>query len=139
MATPSLGSIKSVGVIGAGQMGSGIAHVCALAGYEVKIADLNEAVLQKALASIDANIGRQVARGRVSEEDKAAALKRISTGTDYKFFGDTDFVIEAATEREEIKRDIFKKLVPNLKRRGFLASQYAYLHHSTLSVESCHS
>ncbi|HEY1505428.1 MAG TPA: 3-hydroxyacyl-CoA dehydrogenase NAD-binding domain-containing protein, partial [Stellaceae bacterium] len=69
MATPTLKSIRTVGVIGAGQMGSGIAHVCALAGYDVSIADLNESVLQKAINSIDNNLGRQVARGRVTEED----------------------------------------------------------------------
>jgi len=122
MATPSLNSIRSVGVIGAGQMGSGIAHVCALAGYDVKIADISEPVLQKAITSIDTNMGRQVARGRVSEEDKAAALKRINVGTDYKLFNQCDFVIEAATEREEIKRDIFKKLVPNLKPEAVIAT-----------------
>jgi 3-hydroxybutyryl-CoA dehydrogenase len=122
MATPTLNAIRTVGVIGAGQMGSGIAHVCALSGYEVKIADLKEDVLKKSVASIDANLGRQVARGRVSEEDKNAALKRITTTTDYKDFGATDLVIEAATEREEIKRDIFKKLVPNLKADAILAT-----------------
>ena len=122
MATPSLNSIRSVGVIGAGQMGSGIAHVCALAGYDVKIADISEPVLQKSIASIDSNLGRQVARGRVSEEDKAAALKRINIGTDYKLFNQSDFVIEAATEREEIKRDIFKKLVPHLKPDAIIAT-----------------
>jgi 3-hydroxybutyryl-CoA dehydrogenase len=122
MAIPSLNSIRSVGVIGAGQMGSGIAHVCALAGYDVKIADISEPVLQKSIASIDSNLGRQVARGRVSEEDKAAALKRINIGTDYKLFNQSDFVIEAATEREEIKRDIFKKLVPHLKPDAIIAT-----------------
>jgi 3-hydroxybutyryl-CoA dehydrogenase len=122
MAIPSLNSIRSVGVIGAGQMGSGIAHVCALAGYDVKIADISEPVLQKSIASIDSNLGRQVARGRVSEGDKAAALKRINIGTDYKLFNQSDFVIEAATEREEIKRDIFKKLVPHLKPDAIIAT-----------------
>jgi 3-hydroxybutyryl-CoA dehydrogenase len=122
MATPSLNSIRSVGIIGAGQMGSGIAHVCALAGYEVKISDISEPVLQKSITSIDNNMGRQVARGRVSEDDKAAALKRIGIGTDYKLFNQCDFVIEAATEREEIKRDIFKKLVPNLKPEAIIAT-----------------
>ncbi|HEY1503745.1 MAG TPA: 3-hydroxybutyryl-CoA dehydrogenase [Stellaceae bacterium] len=122
MATPSLHSIRSVGVIGAGQMGSGIAHVCALAGYDVKIADISEPVLQKAIGLIDMNMGRQVARGRVSEDDKSAALKRINIGTDYKLFNQCDFVIEAATEREEIKRDIFKKLVPNLKSDAIIAT-----------------
>ncbi|HXR87379.1 MAG TPA: 3-hydroxybutyryl-CoA dehydrogenase [Stellaceae bacterium] len=122
MATPSLNSIRSVGVIGAGQMGSGIAHVCALAGYDVKIADINETVLKKSITSIDTNMGRQVARGRVSEDDKSAALKRINIGTDYKLFNQCDFVIEAATEREDIKRDIFKKLVPNLKADAIIAT-----------------
>ena len=122
MATPSLNSIRSVGVIGAGQMGSGIAHVCALAGYDVKIADINETVLKKSITSIDTNMGRQVARGRVSEDDKSAALKRINIGTDYKLFNQCDFVIEAATEREDVKRDIFKKLVPNLKPEAIIAT-----------------
>jgi 3-hydroxybutyryl-CoA dehydrogenase len=122
MATPSLNSIRSVGVIGAGQMGSGIAHVCALAGYDVKIADISEPVLKKAITLIDTNMGRQVARGRVSEDDKSAALKRINVGTDYKLFNQCDFVIEAATEREDIKRDIFKKLVPNLKPDAIIAT-----------------
>jgi 3-hydroxybutyryl-CoA dehydrogenase len=122
MATPSLNSIRSVGVIGAGQMGSGIAHVCALAGYDVKMADISEPVLKKAITSIDTNMGRQVARGRVSEDEKSAALKRIDTGTDYKLFSQCDFVIEAATEREDVKRDIFKKLVPNLKSAAIIAT-----------------
>ncbi|HLI19618.1 MAG TPA: 3-hydroxyacyl-CoA dehydrogenase NAD-binding domain-containing protein, partial [Stellaceae bacterium] len=122
MATPSLSAIHTVGVIGAGQMGSGIAHVCALAGYDVSVADISETVLKKALATIDTNMGRQVARGRVSEEDKAAALNRIRTGTEYSLFKECDFVIEAATEREEIKRDIFKKLVPNLKPEAIVAT-----------------
>src|SRR5580698_9175776 len=101
MTSDRIETIKNIGVIGAGQMGSGIAHVCALAGYTVKIADLNDAVLQKAIATIDGNLARQVARGRISEEDKNAALQRITTSIDYKEFGDTDFVIEAATERED--------------------------------------
>ncbi len=122
MATPTLNSIHSVGVIGAGQMGSGIAHVCALAGYDVTMADINEQVLKKAISSIDGNMGRQVARGRVSEDDKRAALKRINVGTEYSLFKDCDFVIEAATEREEVKRDIFKKLVPNLKPSAIIAT-----------------
>jgi 3-hydroxybutyryl-CoA dehydrogenase len=115
-------TIRTVGVIGAGQMGNGIAHVCALAGYDVKITDISEAALKKGLETIDRNIARQVQRGRVKEEEKQAALKRISTGTDYTLFDDCDFVIEAATEREEIKRDIFKKLVPHLKPAAIIAS-----------------
>ena len=114
--------IHSVGIIGAGQMGNGIAHVCALAGYQVRMSDISADALEKAVGTIDRNIARQVARGRVKEEDKQAALKRISTSTDYASFDDCDFVIEAATEREDIKRDIFKKLVPHLKPSAIIAS-----------------
>jgi 3-hydroxybutyryl-CoA dehydrogenase len=122
MATTIANAIHSVGIIGAGQMGNGIAHVCALAGYDVHIADIGEEALKRALDTIDHNIQRQVARGRVSEADKQAALKRIRTGVDYGIFDQCDFVIEAATEREEIKRDIFKKLVPHLKPSAIIAS-----------------
>ena len=114
--------IKSIGIIGAGQMGSGIAHVCALAGYEVRISDVEPAALERARAQIERNIGRQVARGKVSEADKGAALKRISTNTEYAPFRDCDIVIEAATEKEDVKRDVFKKLLPNLKPEALIAS-----------------
>jgi 3-hydroxybutyryl-CoA dehydrogenase len=119
--TPSQ-TIHSVGIIGGGQMGSGIAHVCALAGYEVRITDISADALAKAVAGIDANMTRQVARGRVTEDDKNAALKRIQTNPDYAIFKDCDFVIEAATEREEIKREIFKKLTPFLKPSAIIAT-----------------
>ncbi len=127
MTTPSLVSIQSVGVIGAGQMGSGIAHVCALAGYDVGLADIDDQVLEHAISTIDGNMTRQVARGRVKEADKAAALHRIRTATGYDIFNDCDFVIEAATEREEVKRDIFKKLVPHLKPAAIVATNTSSL------------
>src|ERR1700756_4845549 len=114
--------IRSVGVIGAGQMGSGIAHVCALAGYDVKLSDVEAKALENALAVVDRNLTRQVGRGHVSEGDKSAALRRIKTGTAYDMFGDCDVVIEAATEKEDIKREIFKKLVPQLKSSAIVAS-----------------
>ena len=114
--------IKTIGIIGAGQMGSGIAHVCALAGYDVRVSDLDPAALERAQALIDRNLTRQVARGKISEQDKVTALKRISTNTEYAPFRDCDMVIEAATEKEDIKRDIFKKLVPNLKADALVAS-----------------
>jgi 3-hydroxybutyryl-CoA dehydrogenase len=114
--------IKTIGIIGAGQMGNGIAHVCALAGFDVRLSDVDAAALEKARGSIDQNIGRQVARGKVTEADKAAALKRISTGTDYAAFRDCDIVIEAATEKEAVKREIFKQLVPHLKADALVAS-----------------
>ena len=122
MTTALSNTIRSVGIIGAGQMGSGIAHVCALAGYDVHLADVDPKVLQRAVDTIDHNIARQITRGRATEAEKQAALQRIATGTDYQMFNDCDFVIEAATEREEIKRDIFKKLVPHLKPTAIIAT-----------------
>src|SRR5919202_5705668 len=115
-------TIKTIGVIGAGQMGSGIAHVCALAGLDVRLSDISDEVLDRALGTIDRNMDRQVARGKISEADKKAALKRIKTSTDYAFFADCDMVIEAATEKEEVKKEIFRKLVPQLKPDAIIAS-----------------
>ena len=114
--------LRRIGVIGAGQMGEGIAHVCALAGFEVTLTDISEEALQRGREAIDRNLSRQVARGKVREEDKAAALERIRTGLDYALFGDCDMVIEAATEREEIKREIFKKLTPALRPETLIAT-----------------
>ena len=115
-------SIKTIGVIGAGQMGSGIAHVTALAGYEVRLNDVSAAALDKALGGIDKNIARQIARGKATEADKSSALKRIKTGTGFEFFKECDVVIEAATEKEEVKREIFKKLLPHLNPTAIVAS-----------------
>jgi len=117
-----MSELRRIGVIGAGQMGRGIAHVCALAGYEVALTDVSAGALAQAKDTIDRNLSRQVARGRIREEDKAAALGRIHPGADYAIFGDCDMVIEAATEKEDIKRDIFKKLVPALKPDALIAT-----------------
>jgi 3-hydroxybutyryl-CoA dehydrogenase len=117
-----LDRLRRIGVIGAGQMGAGIAHVCALAGFDVALTDVSEAALQRGRETIDRNLSRQVARDKIREADKAAALSRIRTGLDYALFGDCDMVIEAATEREEIKREIFKKLIPTLKPEALIAT-----------------
>jgi 3-hydroxybutyryl-CoA dehydrogenase len=114
--------IKTIGIIGAGQMGSGIAHVCALAGFDVRLSDVDAAALDRARGNIERNIERQVARGKVTEADKQAALKRISSNVDYAPFADCDLVIESATEKEAVKREIFKKLVPHLKPEALVAS-----------------
>ena len=118
----SADSIRYIGIVGSGQMGSGIAHVAALAGFNVQLSDIDAAALDRAREAIDKNLTRQVARGKVTEEDKVAALRRIKTATGFDSFGDCDLVIEAATEREDIKRDIFKKLLPGLKPTAILAS-----------------
>jgi 3-hydroxybutyryl-CoA dehydrogenase len=114
--------IKTIGVIGAGQMGSGIAHVCALAGLDVRLSDVDPGALERAIQTIDRNLVRQISRGKVSESDKQAAMAHIVTGTDHALFADCDFVIEAATEKEAIKREIFKQLVPKLKPDALIAS-----------------
>jgi 3-hydroxybutyryl-CoA dehydrogenase len=118
----SLDQLRRIGVIGAGQMGAGIAHVCALAGFEVTLTDVGEEALRRGREAIDRNLSRQITRGKIREEDKAVALGRIHTGLDYALFGDCDMVIEAATEKEEIKREIFKKLVPALKPEALIAT-----------------
>jgi len=114
--------IEKIGVIGAGQMGSGIAHVCALNGFDIRLLDIDQAVLDKAVEQIAANIDRQVAKGRIEQADRDAAMARISTGTDYALFGDCDLVIEAATENEDVKRAIFKQLVPHLNDEALIAT-----------------
>ncbi|PWC36239.1 3-hydroxybutyryl-CoA dehydrogenase [Azospirillum sp. TSO35-2] len=115
-------TIKKIGIIGAGQMGSGIAQVCAQAGYDVTLSDISEAALEKSLAGISRNFDRQVQKGKLSEAEKAAALARIVTGTDLSIFGDSDLVVEAATENEALKRDLLKKLVPHLKPEALIAT-----------------
>ncbi|MFW2589067.1 3-hydroxybutyryl-CoA dehydrogenase [Sagittula sp. SSi028] len=114
--------IKSVGVVGAGQMGNGIAHVMALAGYEVRLNDVRQDALDDAVARITKNLDRQVSRDKVSQSDRNAALARISTTLDIAAIGDTDLVVEAATEREEIKHKIFESLANHLRPETILTS-----------------
>ena len=115
-------AIKSVGIVGAGQMGNGIAHVFALAGYEVVLNDISAEALEKALATIDRNLDRQVAREKITEAEKAAALGRITTTLEIADVGPTDLIIEAATEKEDIKNRIFASLAPYLGPDTILTS-----------------
>ena len=103
-------------------MGNGIAHVAALAGMDVRILDINEEVLKQALETIDHNMQRQVRRGMIQDPERKAALKRIKTGTDYAQLKDCDIVVEAASENEQVKREILKKLCPVLKADAIIAS-----------------
>jgi 3-hydroxybutyryl-CoA dehydrogenase len=114
--------IDKVGVIGAGQMGNGIAHVCSLAKINVTLIDVNEAQLSKALDTIDHNMARQVKRELISESDHREALKRIQPGKTFDLLKDCDFVIEAATEKEEVKKEIMRALCPMLKPDAMIAS-----------------
>jgi len=114
--------LRSIGVIGAGQMGAGIAHVLAQAGFPVHLADISDTQLEAALATISSNMDRQIQRGRMTEEDKATALSRISTGSEYSAFANCDLVVEAATEDEETKHQIFSRLVPELHDAAMIAT-----------------
>ncbi|KMK66079.1 3-hydroxybutyryl-CoA dehydrogenase [Puniceibacterium sp. IMCC21224] len=114
--------IKSIGVVGAGQMGNGIAHVMALAGYFVRLNDISQDALDASVQVIDRNLDRQVSRDKISQNDKDAAMARISTTLHIADLGQTDLVIEAATEREEVKQKIFDALLPHLQPHTILTS-----------------
>jgi len=114
--------IKTVGVIGAGQMGNGIAHVCALAGYDVAINDISTEALEQALETIAGNLDRQVSREKITQKERDVALGRISTRPDLADLGKMDLIIEAATENEALKHDIFKQLAPHLGENTILTS-----------------
>ena len=115
-------TIAKVGVIGAGQMGNGIAHVIALAGYKVAINDLKREAYDRAIETIRANMSRQASKGIIKAEDGEEAITRISFAPKLEDFGDCDLVIEAATEDEELKHKIFALLCPHLKPTAMLAS-----------------
>jgi len=114
--------ISKIGIIGAGQMGNGIAHVTALAGYNVAINDLKKEAYERALETIDTNMGRQIAKGIIKDDERTKALGRISFAPTLEAFRDCDLVIEAATEDEELKHKIFAALCPHLKPTAMLAS-----------------
>ena len=115
-------TIQTVGVIGAGQMGNGIAHVFALAGYDVVMTDISPDAMDKALSLIDRNLERQVGRGKIDADAKKSAMARIRTTLRLADLGQCDLVIEAATERETVKQAIFEDLVPHLKPTTILTS-----------------
>jgi len=114
--------ISTIGIVGAGQMGNGIAHVCAASGHAVRMLDVNQEAIDRGLRTIASNLDRQVAKGVLTAEQKAQTLARISTGTEYALFGDCDLVIEAAPENEALKREVFRKLCPVLKPDAMIAS-----------------
>ena len=115
-------AIRKVGIVGAGQMGSGIANVCAAHGFDVVLGDVSKDQVGKALDTISANYDRQVGRGRMTEGEKLDALARIGTGSGYRIFADCDLIVEAATESEEVKREIYKRVLPEIRDDAILAS-----------------
>ena len=116
------GVIKKVGIIGAGQMGSGIAQVCASSGFSVALNDVSGDRISAGLATINGNLAKQVAKGSLSEAERQAILGRIASAADYAAFADFDLVIEAATESEEVKRKIFAALCPALSHHTMVAT-----------------
>ena len=123
--------IRKVGIIGTGQMGSGIAHVVALSGYDVLLSDLSKERVDKGLEAIGKNLSRQIASGKITEEESKQALARISYAESYQDLADADLVIEAATEDETVKRKIFVALCPFLKAGRHRRHQHLVdLHHA---------
>jgi len=118
---------KTIGIIGAGQMGGGIAHVCALAGFDVVINDLSADRLKSALATINGNLARQVAKDVITEADRSTAIARITSAETQDGLADCDLVIESATEKEEVKRKIFAELCTVLKPDAIIGSNTSSL------------
>jgi 3-hydroxybutyryl-CoA dehydrogenase len=114
--------IKTVGIIGAGQMGSGIAHVMALAGLDVRLNDVSSDRINEGLATVNGNLARQVSKGIITEADRQAALQRIVAAADLSGFADCDLVIEAATESEQTKLKIYAAVCKHLKPSAILAT-----------------
>jgi 3-hydroxybutyryl-CoA dehydrogenase len=114
--------IKKIGVIGAGQMGNGIAHVCALAGFEVGLNDIAKDRIEAGLATINGNLARQVRSGKITEADREAALKHIRGVPSYEGFADADLVIESAVEDEQVKRKIYGAVCPHLAPHALLGT-----------------
>ena len=128
--------IEKVGVIGAGQMGNGIAHVFALAGFNVTLNDISQEALDKAVQLITKNLDRQVSREKISQGDRDAALERISTTMTITELGASDLIIEAATEREEVKNKIFEQLLPHLKPNTILTTNTSSLSITRLAART---
>jgi len=119
--------ISTIGIIGAGQMGNGIAHVTALAGIDVLLLDAKPDAVDKAITIIGKNIDRQVAKGAVTRQGKEEALARIRPAADYAALANADLIIEAATEKEDVKRAIFKAVQPHLRADTILATNTSSL------------
>src|ERR1700744_295285 len=131
-------AINKVGVVGAGQMGNGIAQVCAIAGFDVVINDISEDRLKAGLATINGHLAREISRGQIDEVKRREALSRIETATDLGKLGDCDLVIEAASENEEVKRKIFTSLRPYLKNDAFVSSNTSSISITRLASVTAH-
>ena len=127
---------KKIGVIGAGQMGNGIAHVCALAGFDVVLNDLSPDRIKSALATINGNLARQASKNIITEAERAKAVERISAGETHDALADCDLVIETATEKEDVKRKIFAELCTVLKPEAVIGSNTSSLSITRLAAST---
>ncbi len=131
-----ISKIEKVGVIGAGQMGAGISHVCASSGFDITLVDLSDEILVKAQTTIDKNLDRLLKRGKLTEEEKMAALSHLKMSTSMSDISDCDLVIEAATEDEEVKRNIYQQACPRLKKNAILASNTSSISITRLAAQT---
>ena len=129
-------TIKNVGVIGAGKMGVGIAHVCAASGFKIKLVDISDEILSEAINTIDQNLSRLVKRGRMSEDQKQITLQNVSISSEIKTLADCDLVIEAATEDENIKKLIYDKICPILRDDTILATNSSSISITRLAAQT---
>ena len=128
--------IKKIGIIGAGHMGTGIAHVFALAGLDVHLIDVDEDVLSKSLGEIDHYLGRQLTKERITQAEKDAAIARITTGTGFEPLGSVDLVIEATTEDEQVKKQVLKEVCPHLRPETLMASNTSTISITRLAAQT---
>jgi 3-hydroxybutyryl-CoA dehydrogenase len=119
---PPVPEIRRIGIVGAGQMGGGIAEVTALAGYDVRLLDIDQSKIDDAIERIRIHLDRRVSKGALSEAEQRAALDRIATGTDYSMFADCQLVIEAATESEDVKRAVLAELIRHIPGDALIAT-----------------
>jgi 3-hydroxybutyryl-CoA dehydrogenase len=131
-----MAKIETVGIVGAGQMGCGIAHVAACAGFGVQLYDLSAERIQKGIATISGNLARQVASGKLDDAQRKAALSRIAAATKLSDLAGADLVIEAATEDEAVKRKIFAELCPQLNPEAILATNTSSISITRLAAQT---
>ena len=128
--------IGKVGVIGAGQMGVGISHVCAASGFDITLVDLSDEILSNAQSTIDKNLNRLLKRGKLSEAEKVETLEHLTLSTNISEISECDLVIEAATEDEEVKRSIYDTVCPVLKKDAILASNTSSISITRLAAQT---
>ena len=128
--------IKNVGVIGAGKMGVGIAHVCAASGFNIKLIDISDEILSEAKNTIEQNLSKLVKRGRMSEDQKQITLQNVSISSEIKTLADCDLVIEAATEDENVKKLIYEKICPILRDDTILATNSSSISITRLAAQT---